>query len=392
MRGKMIRYNRQGFTHLRVIHIFALFLAGGLSLNAAQDVWTGIERVIAVGDVHGDYEQFVAVLQSAEVIDREGKWIGGKTHLVQTGDILDRGPDSRKVMDLLMRLEGEAAKAGGRVHVLIGNHEAMNVYGDLRYVSAGEYASYQDAGSQKRLEDHYQRHQQRSKESPPPEGVPKFDEAYRRKWESEHPLGYIEHREAFGPKGKYGKWIRSLNSIIKIDSTLFLHGGISPKYADSSIRNLNNQIRDELNDRKMLQGGIVIDSEGPLWYRGLAEGNEESLEPFVKKVLQNYQVERIVVGHTFTEGAVTPRFRAQVLLIDIGLARLYDSKLRMACLVIENGHPFALRRGKKLTLPLDSGNDLLRYLNQAAALDPVPSPLKGRIAELERRMAGSGSN
>ena len=131
-----------------------------------QDVWTGVERVIAVGDVHGDYEQLVAVLQSAGVIDREEKWIGGKTHLVQTGDMLDRGPDSRKVMDLLMRLEGEASKAGGRVHVLIGNHEAMNIYGDLRYVSAGDYASFTDGNSEKRFEEHYQRHLKHLKESP----------------------------------------------------------------------------------------------------------------------------------------------------------------------------------------------------------------------------------
>ncbi len=146
------------------------FLAGGLSLYAAQDVWSGVERVIAVGDVHGDYEQLVAVLQSAGVIDREGKWVGGKAHLVQTGDMLDRGPDSRKVMDLLMRLEGEASKTGGRVHVLIGNHEAMNIYGDLRYVSAGDYASFTDGDSRKRLEEHYQRHLKRLKESPHPKG------------------------------------------------------------------------------------------------------------------------------------------------------------------------------------------------------------------------------
>ena len=81
----------------------------------------------------------------------------------------------------------------------------------------------------------------------------------------------------------------------------------------------------------MLQGGIVTDNEGPLWYRGLAEGDEKALEPHVKAVLKNHQVERIVIGHTFTDGAVTPRFGGKVLMIDIGLARLYDSKLRQAC-------------------------------------------------------------
>ena len=93
-------------------------------------IWTGVERTVAVGDVHGDYDQLAAVLKSAGLIDEQGNWSGGKTHLVQNGDVLDRGPDSRKAMDLLMRLEKQAAEAGGYVHALIGNHEAMNVYGD----------------------------------------------------------------------------------------------------------------------------------------------------------------------------------------------------------------------------------------------------------------------
>src|SRR6185295_5418060 len=95
---------------------------------AGDDVWTGIDRVVAVGDVHGDHDQLVAVLRSAGLLDAQLKWSGGKAHLVQTGDILDRGPDSRKAMDLLMRLEVEARAAGGEVHCLIGNHEAMNCY------------------------------------------------------------------------------------------------------------------------------------------------------------------------------------------------------------------------------------------------------------------------
>jgi hypothetical protein len=103
---------------------------------------TDVPRIIAVGDLHGDYEQFTSVLSSAGLIDGNGDWTGGKAHLVQTGDVVDRGPDSRSIMDLLMRLEKQAAAAGGGVHALLGNHEAMNVYGDLRYVSPGEFASY----------------------------------------------------------------------------------------------------------------------------------------------------------------------------------------------------------------------------------------------------------
>ena len=122
---------------------------------AGQDVWKGVERIVAIGDVHGDYEQFVALLDSAGLINAKQEWTGGKTHLVQTGDVLDRGPESRKVMDLLMRLEREARKAGGYVHALIGNHEAMNMYGDLRYVSPEEYAAFRDEKSEKKRDLFY---------------------------------------------------------------------------------------------------------------------------------------------------------------------------------------------------------------------------------------------
>ena len=92
---------------------FGVVLLYSLHAWAAEDVWTGIDRIVAVGDVHGDYEQFVTVLRETGVIDRKGRWAGGKTHLVQTGDVVDRGAGSRKATDLIMTLEKQAQKAGG---------------------------------------------------------------------------------------------------------------------------------------------------------------------------------------------------------------------------------------------------------------------------------------
>ncbi len=345
---------------------------GPARLTAAQEkgpgIWTGIERVVAVGDVHGDADQLVAVLKSASLIDDQGNWTGGKTHLVQNGDILDRGPDSRKAMDLLIRLEKQAADAGGYVHALIGNHEAMNIYGDLRYTSAGEYEAFRDENSEKLREAEFK------KEHP----------ADRAKWEAQHPLGYFEHRQLMGPGGYYGKWIASHDTVIKINEALFMHGGIGPKYVSMKIKDINQRVRDELKDPTpaRLQGGIAIDQEGPLWYRGLAQG-DDSLDPLVEKIGKNFGVNLIVVGHTYANAAITPRFGGKVILIDIGLSRVYDGIGKVGCLVIENDKPYVLHRGTRLELPTDSGNGLLEYLKKAAALDPPPSPLIKRIAELE---------
>ena len=127
----------------RFILIAALFAIAFLSLarpvSASEWQFDGVSRVIAIADMHGAYDAAVQALQAADVVDDELGWKAGDAHLVIVGDILDRGPDSRAAMDLLMRLEGEAAASGGRVHVLIGNHEAMNLVGDMRYVSSSEY-------------------------------------------------------------------------------------------------------------------------------------------------------------------------------------------------------------------------------------------------------------
>jgi hypothetical protein len=336
----------------------------------AQDSFTGVKRIVAVGDVHGGYDEFIAVLRAAGVIDASNKWSGGETHLVQTGDCLDRGAESRKVLDLLITLEGQARRAKGRVHALLGNHEAMNLYGDLRYVSAGEYEAFKTPQSAELRDRAYEELADPAK---------KNDAAYRSKWYEEHPLGWIEHRQAFGPSGKYGKFIRERPAIVKINDSMFLHGGISPKYTDTTIEEMNKRIRAELRDFKLLNGGLVTAEDGPLWYRGLATDSEDDLSPFVDQILKSFGVARIVIGHTPTAGAVMPRFGGRVALIDVGLSKAYNQS--PACLILEEGKAFALHRGTRLELP--SGTNLSGYLAAAAKLDPPGTNLRKFVESLQ---------
>ena len=88
------------------------------------------------------------ILRVAGIVDSGGRWAGGRTHFVQVGDIVDRGDDSRKVLDFLRRLEREAPGSGGRVHFLLGNHEVARMLGDLRLTAAGEYAAFANGDSE----------------------------------------------------------------------------------------------------------------------------------------------------------------------------------------------------------------------------------------------------
>src|SRR5688572_28492471 len=101
----------------------------GQTADNSCDVTT-TERVVAIGDVHGAHDQFVAILRAAGLIDGRSRWRGGRAILIQTGDVFDRGTDSRKSVDLLRRLERDARSAGGRVIALMGNHEVMRLVGD----------------------------------------------------------------------------------------------------------------------------------------------------------------------------------------------------------------------------------------------------------------------
>jgi hypothetical protein len=346
-----------------------VWLAFALSAGfaTAQDTWDGVARVVAVGDVHGDRAQLVTVLQQAGLIDAKGHWTGGRAHLVQTGDRVDRGPESRQVMDLLMGLEKEARKAGGRVHPLIGNHEAMNMLGDLRYVTAPEFAEFATADSA-RLRDALWEQVGRKGG---PEDRAAFDAA--------HPLGWVEHRRAWAPNGPYGGWVARQDAAIRIGDTLFLHGGIAPKYADFSLKDLNERIRHELQQADPQTALVSADPEGPLWFRGLAS-ESPSMAAHVDALLKRHGARRIVIGHTTTDGLVLPLYAGRVVMIDVGLSRVYGGP--PAALLLEDGRAYALHRGRRLPLP-ETSEATLAYVREVIALEPDPTRLRALLERLQ---------
>jgi hypothetical protein len=325
-------------------------------------------RVVVVGDVHGDYTGFVRVLTDAGVIDKRRRWIGGDTVLVQTGDVLDRGPDSRKVMDLLIELEKQAPKAGGRVHALLGNHEVMNLTGDLRYVTPAEYASYRSLEAESLRERVY---------AASADPLQRQLAEYREAWMAEHPLGWVELQQAFLPRGKYGKWLRAHDVVTRVGDTLFLHGGIAPAYATLTVDTINRRARAALASTTPLGEPILADEQGPLWYRGLALGDEPTLSAHVDALLAFHGVSRIVLGHTVAPGVVLPRFGGKVVLNDVGMSPVYGGP--QSSLEIRGG-AVAVRHRRTL-VPLPPSSDLKAYLAAVLALEPATSKLRTWVAD-----------
>jgi len=336
-----------------------LLLGRPVAAEPQQAVWTGVERVVAFADVHGAYTELTALLQSVGVIDAQGRWSAGRTHVVSLGDLLDRGADSRKVMDLLMRLQGEAQAAGGQLHVVLGNHEAMNVLGDLRYVQPGEYAAY--AAEEDPAER--QRHLAEFLAREPGTTAADFERLF--------PPGYFGHRRLLGPQGIYGRWILGLPVAIRIDDTAYMHGGPSQVLSGRSLEQLNRDYAAALAEYEaaetaLADAGLIqfedgygrraevakarldalppgaerdtlaaaverfrraddnplLGPRGPNWYRGAAFCNECAEADVLRPFLAEVGARRLVIGHTVArDGTVVSRFDGAVVKLDAGMNR-----------------------------------------------------------------------
>jgi 3',5'-cyclic AMP phosphodiesterase CpdA len=330
-------------------------------------------RVIAVADIHGAYEEFVAILHDVGLINDRRAWTGGTTTFVQTGDVVDRGARTRECLDLLMDLERQASEHGGKVIPLLGNHEVMGVIGDVRYVTKAIFETFAAEDSEQRRDGAYKDylafldgHKGHGHAVAPPS-----DGEARRTWMDEHPPGFFEFRDAFRPDGKYGRWIRAHRAVVQVGDGVFVHGGLNPALEFGSLRELDERVVADLPafdamwkalvDARVIwrymtfaeavrfageelawrqaegpvgefgarlevirllgyRTWITVSADGPLWYRGLATEPEAKLDASLTAMLERLKVAYIVAGHSVVAGKeVAARFGNRVFLIDTGM-------------------------------------------------------------------------
>lgn len=343
-------------------------LLWGACATAAHYTFEGVARVVAVGDLHGDYAAYMKVLAAAGLVDADGRWAGGRAHLVQLGDIADRGPESTRIVDHLRALSRQALRVGGRVHALVGNHEAMLVQGDYRYVHPDQYRAFVSRRSVALRERYYQAWIDALRGRLPPERRPVFDDAYRADWERAHPLGFVEHARAWSPAGDYGRWVRGNPAVVRINGTLFMHAGLSSAWLAPDIDTINAQLARELASPVAAGGMMSTDENSPLWYRGLADAEDPGEAEHVQRLLARHGATRLVVGHTTTPGAILPRFGNRVLMIDTGISSAQGG--HPSFLLFDSGRVRAWLDGEFHTLPADPAAVPDAYL--AAVADRLP--------------------
>lgn len=316
---------------------------------------------MALGDVHGKLDKMVSLLRGTGLADAELAWIGGEQHLVLCGDLVDRGGRDRAVLDLARRLQEEAAAAGGRVHVLLGNHEVMNLTRNFLYVSRESFAEF--AGDESDKQRRRGLRQLRSLVAP---SVPR--DALLQVFDEKYPPGYFARARAFGPGGEYGAWLLDQPTVVKINGVLFLHGGLTEEVAALGLGEINRRMRESIRtflggaealagavqwpadfgsivqaadrlagtprragserpDRaaaravqKAVEEGLPFSTTGPVWYRGSSVENERLERGRVVRVLELLDARAEVVGHTVTRaGHISSRFNGRLVRADVGM-------------------------------------------------------------------------
>jgi len=258
-------------------------------------------RVVAMGDWHGDLEAARRALRLAGAIDMDDRWIGGDLVVVQTGDVLDRGDQEQAILDLLDRLAREAAAAGGAVHALLGNHELMNVAGDFRYVTAGGWRDFWDAGI----------------------AVDPTDTALARLPAEQRPRA-----AAFRPGGQYALWLANHNVALILGRDLFVHGGILPDHVAYGLDRLNGETRAWLRGEGP-EPAIYAAKDDPVWARHYSDQPDSTDCALLREVLAAVDCDRLFVGHTIQEGGVTAHCGARVWCLDTGAAAAYGGPVEV---------------------------------------------------------------
>jgi hypothetical protein len=380
---------------LRICCILLSFTLTATANSASPYEVDTTERVVAFGDVHGAFNDWTAMLIELGVVDSKLNWSGGKTHLVSTGDLIDRGPGSRKVVELLKKLDGQAAKAGGAVHLALGNHEVMVMTGDLRYVSGPEFAAFAADETQQDRDELFAQYRRFNSGGE--------DAEVRETFDMQYPKGFVALKRAFALDGELGSWLSKKPFIVRVNDKVYMHGGIASGASEKSIAALNKQMQEEfieylqsivalrqagvmplhvgyhdrlafLNARAeeftpakknaradwfeplekvfAAQKNFVFSDDSPNWYRGTAMCHPYAESFNTERFLKRAGAKQLVMGHTPTEGKVRVRMDGLAIRLDTGMLK-------------------AVYKGHASALVSNDGPDYVHYLGSTERAQPL---------------------
>jgi hypothetical protein len=284
----------------------SLGLGAGLGLGLgvlpgrAQQV--GVGRVVAIGDVHADLAAFHAALRAAGAINSAGDWIGGSMIVVQMGDLIGRADDERKVLDFAFDLQSRAAAAGGTFHMLIGNHEIFGGRLDNQAVGPNPFPAWESVAGLRRDD-------------------PRL---------SHLPPKARARGAALMPGGPYARKLAALPVVLRIGDTVFVHGGVVPRWARYGVERINREVRQWLLGMAPEPDSAlgVDDGDRVMWTRQFSANVTAEDCALLEESLRILNAKRMIVAHT-VHAEITPRCDQQVWAVDVGMSRAYGGQVQV---------------------------------------------------------------
>jgi Calcineurin-like phosphoesterase len=263
------------------------------------------QRLVAIGDIHADLDAARDAFRLAGGIDQYDNWIGGDLVIVQLGDIIGRSFDDLEVLDFIFELREKAESAGGKVHVLIGNHEVFGARLETRWVHPDAFAAF--------------------------DGVPGLD------LDNAHlahlPADQRARSAALMPGGLYARRLADFPAVLRLGNTVFVHGGVNPTWATYGIDRINEDVQKwfagETEEPAATLGYVFgRDDDGVMWSRHFSKNVDEEDCEMLQESLSILGAERMIVAHTVQE-SITARCDEKVWAIDVGMSRYYDGDLQV---------------------------------------------------------------
>lgn len=263
-------------------------------LEEEKSEYKNVNKQIAISDIEGNFGPFRKLLQANNVIDANYNWTFGDGHLVLIGDFFDRGNQVTEVLWLIYSLEEKAKVAGGHVHFILGNHEIMNMNGDVRYVHS--------------------------------------------KYKENAVLLGENYVDLYGKNSELGRWLRTKNIVEKVGDILYVHGGISEEInkLKSSLSDINEMARPLYDDssfnykNKKLE--TIYGSTGPFWYRGYYSGDKIATSGQIDSTIKKFNASHISTGHTVVADTVSMWHGGKLFNTDVHHATGHSEAL-----LIDNG-------------------------------------------------------
>ncbi len=318
-------------------------------IDKQPDVLNAVERIIVLGDIHGDFELLKSSLKLASVIDDNDNWIGDKTVIVQVGDQIDRCRDKDmrcntlidindknddwNILKYMTMLHNKAIKHGGAVYSLLGNHELMNADGVFTYVSKKGLDDFSLDKEYLGIDDETI--------------IPNNSNSDLREW-------------AFSRGKPISKFLACTRKMcIIIGSNIFVHAGILKYYSEKyNITDINKIISSYLFDASANINDDLLNTKSPLWTRDFVKPNKECnelitpLDKFISKSTNERitQVGSIIIGHTPDFSGIKSKCNEKIWITDYGASVAFDK--------------FRLKNSKKIQVLEIKNDNEIKILSQ----------------------------